>query len=246
MRLRVGFENLPEPIVAHLRNSIHRRPRYFHVYHVTELTMCLRKAYYRRVHGGDEWGVRGLWNVYRGSLLDSRWSPLFPVNQRTFLVTKRGVTITGKFDFVYDDGGGPVLYDLKMPANLYYKKKEGVGQGYRRQVAAYLALAHANGELLDVHRARVLMVADDVVVEEVEEWSDMLDVWLWPRAFMLDSALNLRDPSGLQGPEENWECSSAYCPASTDFRIAFARQGGLGADLSLEESAEESALEVEA
>ena len=225
MTVKVGFENLPAPIIKHLNNVMNMRPVYPHVYHVTELTMCLRKAYYRRVYGGGQRGVKGLWNMYRGSVLDSAWSPLFDFNQRTFVVTKRGVTITGTCDFVYDDGSGSILYDLKMPASTYYRKREGAGQGYRRQCAAYLALAHASGELVDVHRARVLMVAEEVVVEEVGEWTDMLDSWLLPRAFLLDAALNSKDPSILQGPEEGWECREEFCSASTDFRIKCAYQG---------------------
>ena len=89
-----------------------------------------------------------------------------------------------------------------MPASTFFKKTRGAGQGYKRQCQAYLALAHENLELLDVHRARVLMVAGDVVVEEVEEWEDMLDTFLLPRAQALDKALMTGSPVGLPGAEE--------------------------------------------
>ena len=222
MSLKVGFENLPAPIVSHLRDAMTMRHAQPHVYHVTELIRCLRLAWYRRTYPEQvKWSVKSLLNIYRGSIYDARWTPLFKVHQKNYRAKRRGVTITGTLDFVYEG----ILYDLKMPTVITYKKIYGAGQGYRRQVQAYLSLAHANGELLDVHRARVLMVAGDVVVEEVAEWTDMLDSWPWPRAFLLDSALNSGDPSLLVGPEESWECREEFCPADVDFRIKCAYQG---------------------
>jgi hypothetical protein len=55
--------------------------------------------------------------------------------------------------------------------------------------------------------------------------SDMLDLWLWPRAFLLDAALNSKDPSILQGSEEGWKCREEFCSASTDFRIKCVYEG---------------------
>lgn len=222
MSVNVGFENLPSPIVSHLRDAITVRHSQPHVFHVTELIRCLRLAWYRRIYPEQvKWSIKSLLNIYRGSVFDDRWTPLFKVHQKNYRVRLRGVTITGTLDFVHEG----ILYDLKMPTVATYKKFYGAGQIYRRQVQAYLSLAHANGELLDVHGARVLMVAEDVVVEEVAEWTDMLDSWLWPRAFLLDSALNSGDPSLLAGPEESWECREEFCSASTDFRIKCAYQG---------------------
>lgn len=222
--VKTGFGNLPAPIVLHLQGAVTARLAQPHVYHVTELIRCLRSAWYRRVYPERvEWSTRSLWNIYRGNIFDGRFTSLFNTHQRTFRAVRQGVTITGTLDFVYDAGDGSVLYDLKMPANVEFKKIYGVGQIYRRQVQAYLALAHVNGELLDVHRARVLMVAEDVVVEEVEEQVDMLDLWLWPRAFALDAALRVGSPAGLPSAEEGWECAGdsegvSYCPADPYFR----------------------------
>lgn len=221
MNIKTGFELLPKPIADHIRSCIKSRENIPHVYHISELVYCLRKIYYRRIHSDREnRNLKGSWNIYRGSTFDRLWTPLFEINQHTLSVSRRGIVITGTLDFVYDDGDGPVLYDLKMPASTFFKVQSGAGLGYRRQVQAYLSLAHANGELLDVHRVRVLMVAKDVVVEEVNEWTDMLSSFLWPRAFVLDDALNRRDPTALRGPESPWECDPEYCPADVDFRIA--------------------------
>ena len=224
MTIKVGFENLPTPITIHLQDAVTTRPAQPHVYHVTELTGCLRKAWYRRVYPERvEWTLRSLWNIYRGITFDKKWTSLFEIHQKTYRVKRQGVTVTGTCDFVYDAGDGLVLYDLKMPASTFYRKREGAGQGYRRQVQAYLALAHANGELTDIHRARILMVAEDVVVEEVEEWTDMLDTYLWPRAELLDAAFSVGSPVGLPAAGEGWECGGdsegvSYCPADSFFR----------------------------
>jgi len=72
----------------------------------------------------------------------------------------------------------------------------------------------------------VLMVAETVVVDEQKEWIGMLDSWLFPRANLLDKALEEEDPSLLDGPEESWECNPEYCNADDDYRIAYAIQKG--------------------
>lgn len=231
-KIKVGFEHLPAPIVQHLQKTIFTRPVKPHHYHVTEIIYCLMKAWYRRTHPErTRWTTRSLWNICRGNTFDKKWTPLFGVHQKNYRVTKGGITITGTSDFLYNDGDGDVLYDLKMPASTFFKKREGAGQGYRHQVQAYLALAHDNGELTDTHRARVLMVAEDVVVEEVEEWEDMLDEYLWPRAQALDMALQAGVPTNLPSTKETWECNAdsegiPYCPADHFFR-KICRGGGI-------------------
>ncbi len=216
---KVGFKYLPEPIIRHLQKQIKFRPPRPHVYHVTELIYCLRKAYYRRtIEKKATFNTKSLWNINRGNTFDKKWGKLFKINQKNYRVHRLGLTISGTLDFVYDanDGDGDVLYDLKMPASTFWKKKSGAGLSYRRQVAAYLALAHANNELLHVTKGRVLMIAEDVVVDEQKEWPHMLDRWLWPRAFKLDRAIETNDPSNLKGPEEGWECG--FCSADKKFR----------------------------
>lgn len=217
--VKVGYKYLPTPIIEFLRKMVIRGPRRVtpHVYHVTQLTNCLRKTYYNRTHPDSfNPNTKSLWNLHRGNTFDRQWCHLFKIYQRTYTVSRLGVTISGTLDFVYDPGDGDILYDLKMPASTFWKKQSGAGLGYRRQVAAYLALAHANDELLHIHRARVLMVAEDVIITEQKEYPEMLDKWLWPRAFKLDHALKQNDPSILKGPEESWECN--FCSADEEFR----------------------------
>jgi len=150
--------------------------------------------------------VKSLLNIYRGRTFDENWTGLFQENQRTFAVTRSNVTIVGTLDFIHDG----VLYDLKMPASVYYKKQSGAGQFYKKQVQVYLALAHLNDAFLDVHKARIMMIAEDAVIEEVKEEPDVLQE-VFGRAFKLDEALNIQDARLLKGPEEKWECDSKYC-----------------------------------
>jgi len=70
------------------------------------------------------------------------------------------------------------------------------------------------------------MVSETVVVDEQKEWIGMLDKWLFPRAFLLDKALEEEAPGLLDGPEEKWECNPEYCSADIDYRIAYALQKG--------------------
>jgi len=210
--MRVGLEYLPRPIIEHVRRNIGARISIPHVYHVTELCYCLKKAYFKRrfpeVNQEHlEANLKSLLNIYRGRLFDDCWTPLFEVNQQTFIVSREGVSVVGTLDFVHEG----VLHDLKVPASVYYKKKVGAGQGYRRQVQAYLALAHANKKFLEITSARVVMVAEDCVIDDVEEDPEILE-WFFMRALALDFALHFSNPTKLEGPEESWECKKDYCP----------------------------------
>ena len=60
-------------------------------------------------------------------------------------------------------------------------------------------------------------MADDIVIEEVEENDAILD-WVWDRIILLDQAVKTNDPSILIGPEMGWECNELYCEADSDFR----------------------------
>lgn len=211
--VKVGFEFLPKPISDFIKSSVNSRPTIPHVYHVTELLNCQRKAYFRRVYPKmNTFGMESKYNIFRGKVFDGLFSPLFNVNQKSLIVTQKGVSIVGTLDFVYfDNNGEKALFDLKIPKSTYYKVTNGAGRSYKLQVQSYLALAHSCGELLDVHKAFVLMCAEDIVREEVAENPDILG-WLWNRAFLLDEALEKKDVSLLKGPEEEWECNSKYCP----------------------------------
>jgi len=210
--IKTGLEHVPAPIVEHVRRVVGERPNLPKVYHITEVCYCLRKAFFKRLFPDKAWrhlcgNLKSLFNIYRGRLFDDVWTRQFKVNQRTLLVRGKGVFIVGTLDFVWDG----VLYDLKVPNSTFYKKRNGAGLGYRRQVQAYLAMAHSKGQLLDVHRCCVMMYAEDMVFDWVEPDDKILD-WILERAQRLDEALEKSDVSGLEGPEMGWECNPDYCP----------------------------------
>lgn len=222
----VGVEYLPRRMKEFLLSQVKTRPRVPKVHHITALTGCLRKSFYRgKYPESNSFSLESCLNIFRGVTFDKILTSIFPVHQTTFRSTRRGVTLTGTLDFVVEDEelGEKVLYDLKAPKTTFFIKSGPGRIGYQRQVQAYLALAKANGGLRDVKRCRVLSIAGDVVVHEYGEAPDILDSFFWPRAFVLDAALETGDPGLLFGPEEKWECREEFCPADVDFRIECAR-----------------------
>jgi len=178
--------------------------------------------------GGNDIDMAGLWNIYRGNTFDNAWSPLFEHNQHTLKSerihpeTDELLTITGTLDFIWVDEENleGVLYDLKMPKNIYYKKRDGAGKFYSGQVQTYLAMAHEGGFYNNIHRCRVLMVTDDIVIDEVPERPQMLDI-MWDRTFLFHKALKDKNPNLLQGAEDDkWECNPLYCPGDVAWRLA--------------------------
>lgn len=238
LNVLIGIENLPAPIKQYMVNSLENRPSVPHVYHVTEVLYCLKKAYYRRTHPGGLIDDKGVWNIYRGKTFDKLWSPLFKTNQRSYMIERLGyngehIYITGTLDFIWIDENKPdekILYDLKMPASTYYKKGSGAGKFYIQQVQTYLAMAHYWGELDDVHRCRVLMLADDLVIEEVPE-NDLILERIWDRTLRLDEALATGEPELLEGPEDKtWECSPKYCDTDDIYRTLNCIEKAKGVD----------------
>jgi len=216
----IGYEHIPAPIKEHMLRTFENRINIKNVYHITEILYCLRKAYLARMHPNDiKMHPSSIWHIYRGSTFDAAWSPLFEINQRTYQVEREGKTVTGKLDFVWFDEEKfeKVLYDLKMPKHVYYRKKEGAGKFYTEQVQTYLAMAHENGELTDVHRCRVMFLADDLVIAEVPMNDKILD-YVFDRVFKLSDALETKDSSKLEGPAEPWECKVPYCMAPAWYR----------------------------
>lgn len=211
----VGFDHIPQPIVQYVRSSLHRRPAVPHLYHVTALCRCLGKSYLLLRGEGGVVDVKGLYSMFRGTMFDRMFCPLFPINQRTYTICRDGVTITGTLDFVYDG----YVWDLKMPGSVYYSKQSGVGDIYRAQVKSYLMLAHQNNELLDITKAKILQIAEDVVVTTVDGEDSTMLSWLMDRAVKLDHAMETVNPMGLSAPlEPLWECKKPYCPADDEFQ----------------------------
>lgn len=226
-KMLIGIEHLPTPIKTHLSRMVQTRPFIQSVYHVTEILYCLRKAYWRRMGGKNNIDLMGLWNIYRGSTFDNAWSPLFEHNQHTLKSerihpeTDELLTLTGTLDFIWVDESNldRILYDLKMPKNIFYKRQYGAGKAYTGQVQTYLGMAHENNIYTDVHRCRVMMLADDLVIDEIPENPQMLDK-MWDRVFLYHKAIKEKNPNLLRGPEESWECSELYCPGNVEWRLS--------------------------
>lgn len=208
-KMETGIQVLPKPIQQHIQQSIRGRAMIPHVYHVTELTSgCQRKAFFKRKKATEKFDLESAYNIDRGSKLDQEWCCLFEINQESLTVTQGGLTVTGTFDFIYDG----FLWDLKRPKTIFYKKRDGVGLYYQRQVQAYLSILHHQGRYMEIAQAKVLMAAEDCLAETVDGDDENLWNLIWQRAFALDNALKRGSYKALDCSEcPEWECSEKYC-----------------------------------
>jgi len=221
VKIIVGIDALPKRIKEHLISQLNFRPSIPRVYHISSLTGCLRKYYYRITHPDQNtFSLESSFHIFRGNLFDRALTSIFPVHQKNYISTKNGITISGTLDMVvYDEElDERILYDLKAPKSTGYLLREGGRVGYKRQVQGYLCLAKASGELTDVSVCRVLSIADDVVICEYLEDPLILDSFFWPRACIIEAAIRANDSSFLHGPEERWECNERFCSVSDEFR----------------------------
>lgn len=207
--IEVGVHVLPMPIQQHIQRSVRGRAVLRFVFHVTELVSgCQRKACFRRLRGRETFDLESCYNIYRGSKLDREWCGLFDYNQEPLVAEFSGLTITGSYDFIWDG----YLWDLKRPKSIFYKKRDGAGLYYRRQVQAYLSMLHEAGRFRDVVEAKILMSAEDCMVETVP--ADDEAVWhlMWKRAFALSDGLAAGTAERLEKSEcPEWECKPKYC-----------------------------------
>ncbi len=217
-KIVVGLNHLPKPIKEYLLQNVSQRPVFPHVYHVTSLIGGARKLYYERMFPCDSVDLVSAWNLFRGITFDELFTRLFDVNQKSYVVQREVISIVGTLDFVYFDEecGERFLCDLKMPKSIFYKINHGAGSFYIKQCLSYLNMAHVHKELLDVHKVRIYMLAEDLCYEEIDEDDTILNNFLWPRAYRVDRALLLRKPEMLPCPEERWECD--FCKADDEFR----------------------------
>jgi len=205
-----GLEYLPEPILRYIQRKARNRVNLPHVYHVTELTGCLRKAFFHRVFENIEIPLSSAWWFYRGSLFDEEWSPLFEKNQESKAVTRDGITIVGTYDFVFQNkklgDTEPVIHDLKSTQSLYYLRRDDAPhRSHVEQVQAYMAMFGYN-------KGRIIYydLSDNPIQFDVEKDDKILDK-LFERAKKLDEAIRKKDPSLLPFPEESYFCKEKYC-----------------------------------
>lgn len=205
-----GLEYLPEPILTYIQRKAHSRVYLPQVYHVTELTGCLRRAFFRRMFKSMEISSSSAWWFYRGNLFDFEWTPLFERNQGTGVVQKEEISIVGTYDFVYQNeklgDDEAVLHDLKSTQSLYYLRQEDFPhKSHVEQVQAYLGIFKYN-------KGRIIYYdfSDDPVQFNIEKDEGVLDR-LFERARLLGEALEKRDPAALPFPEEKYLCKPKYC-----------------------------------
>lgn len=198
------IESLPEAIKEHIITTTTRDyPARDNAVYVTELTYCIRKAYYRRMaeRAGEreDKGLRQRWYLYRGIVFDEAWTNLFPRHQvRVTHRVKDGPTIIGKIDFIDDDG---TLYELKTVSNDY-AVRNGPKMAHVKQALFYAWIEQApKVRLVYVHLGgiRIFDLAPRLAWKIVQEFEE--------KAMALWNALQTNTPP--QPDNEAWECK--YC-----------------------------------
>lgn len=193
------LEDLPQPIKNHILRKVndtdyHGKPN---TYSLTELLYCIRKAYYKRTDP-QPLTIDQAYNIYRGKIFDDLWSPLFRHNQvrATYRCRTVPVTISGKYDFLTDDG---ILTDLKTAKSLYFINEPS--PEYKNQVRFY---AYLNS----IDRAQILYVDfGDAKVFPVEV-GDCTDLFteLEVKAAQLYYALQQNEPPEKPLITHEWLC----------------------------------------
>lgn len=127
--------DLPQPIKDKIMretngDNYQEKPN---TYSLTSLLYCIRKAYFKRTKPKPT-ELEAAFNMYRGKVFDSLWSPLFQHNQvrSTYRCKNIPITISGKYDFLTEDG---ILTDLKTTKSLYYVTEPS--EEYKTQVRFY-------------------------------------------------------------------------------------------------------------
>lgn len=209
--IETGYDLIPEPILDYVKNYNKKRPIIPHKYNVSNLVGCLAREYFRRTIGGETVSIQSLFNMFRGTLFDEAFTPLFENNQKRYDVTRGKITLTGQYDFVWNGS----LWDLKIPKSVFFRKETGAGPHYINQAKTYLALAHYHKELLDIKKVRILMIAGDGVVRETVEGDDKNILnYMFSRAKALDKDIEkeeIKEILKFEVPEEPWECDSRIC-----------------------------------
>lgn len=191
--------DLPAPIKNHILNKTNYSDytTQQNSYSVTELLYCLKKAYYKRTQPKPQ-DIESAFNLYRGKVFDDLWSPLFKRNQIrcTHRVPNYPINISGKYDFLTDDG---TVTDLKTSKNLYFVNEASAE--YQKQVRFYAycnALTKAQIVYIDFGDCKVFPV-------EVGDCTELINE-LEGKAIQLWSALQCgKPPTNLYAPPD-WLC----------------------------------------
>jgi hypothetical protein len=224
----MGFEDLPKRIQYEIMNKDgegndkNDKDAYYdrkdNELHITELLYCLTKSFYSRKEPVEP-NLKQAFPLYRGNLLDNRFTSLFRLNQIrcTHRVPDIPCTIVGKCDFIDDDG---TLCDLKTATNLFYTKKDGGAKDEHCKQVQFYCYCNA------IDKAKVIYFDfGDTVTYPVEIGDATLLIReLEEKARILYKALITNKP-----PERNIKGKEWMC-ASTDWRTGKIKKKEDGSD----------------
>jgi hypothetical protein len=184
-------------------------------YSITGLVGCIRKTHFamqRRKQGLPKkpCNLKTANNFHRGKLWDKDFTSQYRHNQVrvTYRCKSCPRCVSGKFDFLNQDGPEPRIVDLKVPETLYYVEKEGKPSShYVKQVTFYCYnTAIPDGDVMYWNGSKALVFPVDANEENCQKLIDEIE----KKAYALYQSEQTGKPPSFQvaNPEE-WECR--YC-----------------------------------
>lgn len=175
-------------------------------YSITTVLYCIRKKYFQQTLPKKPFDLKTSVNFYRGNLWDRNFTGLFKRNQirSTYRCRNVPITISGKFDFIDENG---VLTDLKCPSDLYYVERDGKpSEAYRKQVLFYCYTnAQTKGQVMYWNGNKCIIYPVEVTDENCRELIEELE----SKVMLLWSAFQTGKPPSKQACNpESYECRS--------------------------------------
>jgi hypothetical protein len=212
MRIRAKGENtmtledLPQPIKDLILNAS-KMDDYEPLpnsYSITEIICCLRKIHFRRTLPKKQIDLKSANNFFRGNLWDRTFTSQFKRNQvrSTYRCTSVPISISGKFDFIDENG---ILTDLKCPASLFFVKREGkVSPQYEKQILFYCYTnAIPQGQIMYWDGAECLKIPVEVTEENCY---DLIREIENKATILYEAKQTGKAPTREQSKPEEWEC----------------------------------------
>lgn len=173
-------------------------------YSITEIIYCTRKLHYRRNKPKKNIDLKSANNFFRGNLWDRTFTSQFKRNQvrSTYRCTNVPISISGKFDFIDENG---ILTDLKSPANLFFVKQQGKpSEEYEKQILFYCYTnAIQQGQIMYWDGSDCIKYPIQITQEACQTLIKELEI---KAAILYESRQTGKTPSREQSNPADWEC----------------------------------------
>lgn len=206
MEVKEGIELLPQALKEEILKRANNKEYEYsdNKFFITELTGCLREAWFKRKYGKPPFELKSAFYILRGKWLDDLMNEYTQISQKRVTLPIRvgneWIRISGYFDYVDDEG---IITDLKTIKTLYYlKQKNAPIFAHKMQVIFYaFCEAEEKAKLLyvDISSADAMQF-----VFNVKENMDLIDK-IKSNAKLLYTAIK-KDDFGVLPKGESYMC----------------------------------------